>query len=167
MNRPNLLVLTLLFCAFSGSAMGADEKVPRDQPAAIQFADLGKNLDGKDVTVQFQVDEVYGIAQRHVPGQAPKFGISAMSNDPSKKQLNVWIGGELSNIFNHLQMRSYQTNRLKKGTTVQVTGKLEYHAAGRDVFELSTSKLTKSTSDDYHMDIEKWQSFRVLPAEKQ
>jgi hypothetical protein len=118
----------------------------------LAIADLNPKMVGKHVTVRFTVAKLGGIAERHVPGQAPSFAIETKSEHRTKK-LSVWVMGELANVLDRLQMSYLQTNQFKKGTIIVVTGKLGIHQNKKD-------------GELYSLEIKKWQKFRIVPPSK-
>lgn len=84
-------------------------------PTPIAIAKLDPMLDRKEVTIEFSVSELGGVAQLSVPGKAPAFVIEATS-EHEEKDLTVWIEGELADVLDRLQLSYLGSNPLKKGT---------------------------------------------------
>ena len=64
---------------------------------------LDPKLNETKVTIQFAVSELGGVAQKSIPGKAPTFVIEAKS-EHEKKDLTVWIEGELAEVLDRLQL---------------------------------------------------------------
>jgi hypothetical protein len=118
------------------------------QPLLV--GDLEPKLDGKEVTVKFTITGLDGIAQLTKEGQAPSFAIETDSAK-QKNMLSVWIEGELANVLDRLQMCAFQDNQLKAGTVICAMGKLTVH---------------KTIPNQYFLNVNKWQGFRILPAKE-
>ena len=129
--------------ALCASPALADDKSQTEEAAPIEVGKLSGTLDSKKVTVQFSIAKVFAIAQRENPGQAFTFGVSAVPQ--RNKHLDVWIKGELANVFDRFQMGVFQENELASGTKVRVTGKLQ------------------ADGNHFHIDADQLKDFRVMP----
>ncbi len=117
----------------------------------IAVANLDPKLDHKQVTIKFAVSELGGVAQLSIPGKAPTFVIEATSAH-EKKDLTVWIEGDLADVLDRLQLSFLGTNPLKKGTVIVATGSLTF----------SPGDGTRKDHEWYALHVEKWQNFRIV-----
>lgn len=144
-----VLSMSAGFLILLGMPLWSADTLPKEnfvQPLLV--GDLEPKFDGKEVTVKFTISGLDGIAQLTKEGQAPSFAIETDS-EKQKNMLSVWIGGELANVLDRLQMCAFQDNALKAGTVICATGKLSIH---------------KSIPNQFFLDVNKWQGFRVLSA---
>lgn len=153
MSRTIYVVLVgLVFCSLGMSGQTAAQKQElQESPQTLLIADLEPKLDGQDVTIQFTVTGLEGIAQLAKEGQAPTFAIET-EKGKQKNELSVWIEGELANVLNRLQLAAFQDNALKAGTVIVASGKLSKH---------------KSIPNLYFLNVSKWQDFRILPKKEE
>lgn len=77
---------------------------PARSPIAVE--DLDPKLDHNEVSIKFAISELGGVAQLSIPGKAPTFVIEAISKH-EKKDLTVWIEGELADVLDRLQLSFY------------------------------------------------------------
>jgi hypothetical protein len=145
-----LAMAGLAFCWLGMSSSSADQSLQEDVPQPLVIGDLEPKLDGEEVTIKFTITALDGIAQLHTEGQAPSFAIETARGNQENK-LSVWIGGELANVLDRLQMSAFQENALKAETVIIATGKLTIH---------------KTIANQYFLNVDKWQGFRILPTKQ-
>ncbi len=141
-----LFASALLSCSWNGEK---PLTAPKSHP--IEIAKLDPKLDRQEVTVQVAVSSLEGVAQLSIEGQAPTFIIQATSDHP-KKDLSVWIEGELANVLDRLQLSYGSSNPIKKGTVIVATGTLSF-APGTG---------TRQGHEWYSLNVAKWQNFRIV-----
>ena len=124
-------------------------------PTPIAIAKLDRMLDHKEVTIEFSVSELGGVAQLSIPGKAPTFVIEATSEHEGK-DLTVWIEGELADVLNRLQLSYFGSNPLKKGTIIVATGTLTF----------SPGVGKRIGHEWYTLQVEKWQNFRIVQSDR-
>ena len=144
----------VLLWSLSISADDTDRPPSAPTPSPIGIAKLEPKLDGEEVTVKFAVSELDGVAQLFIPGKAPSFVIEATS-EHERKDLTVWIKGELADVLDRLQLSFYGSNQLKKGTIIVATGSLAF----------SPGTGNRKGHEWYTLKVEKWQSFRIVQPE--
>lgn len=135
-------------------SLGADEtdRLPRaSTPSPVAIAKLDPKWDRKEVTVTFTVAALGGVAQRSIPGKAPTFIIEAIS-EHERKELTVWIEGELADVLDRLQLSFFGSNLLKKGTIIVATGVLTF----------SPGTGNRQGHEWYTLKVEKWRDFRIV-----
>ena len=120
-------------------------------PSPIAIAKLDPKMDRKEVTVKFTVSELGGVAQLAVDGKAPTFVIEAAS-EHEKKDLTVWIEGELADVLERLQLSYGGANPLKKGTILVATGTLAFSAGAGD----------RKGHQWYALHVGQWKNFRIV-----
>ena len=151
MGRTKGFHMTLAFFGWLAVQLGCTGTLPKyNAPQALLVGDLEPRYDGKEVTIKFTVTELDGIAQRTKEEQAPSFAIET-DGENQKNKLSVWVGGELANVLDRLQMGAFQDNALKAGTTISATGKLSVH---------------KSIPNQYFLNVDKWQGFEIHSAKQ-
>lgn len=141
----------VLLWSLSMCADDTDRPPSAPAPVPITIAKLDPKLDHKEVTIRFAVKELGGVAQLSVPGKAPTFVIEAIS-EHERKDLTVWIEGELADVLDRLQLSFCGSNQLKKGTIIVATGSLAFSpGAGK-----------RKGHEWYTLKVEKWQNFRIV-----
>ena len=151
MGRTNGFIVTAAIFGWLGVQLGCTGTLPKyNAPQTLLVGDLEPRYDGKEVTIKFTVTRLDGISQLAKEGQAPSFAIETDSGN-QKNKLSVWIGGELANVLDRLQMSAFQDNALKAGTTISATGKLSVH---------------KSIPNQYFLKVDKWEGFQILAAKQ-
>ena len=132
------------------------DRLPRaPDPKPIAIVKLDPMLDHKEVTIQFSVSELRGVAQLSIPGKALTFVIEATSEHEGK-DLTVWIEGELANVLERLQLSYFGSNPLKKGTIIVATGTLTFlPGVGK-----------RKGHESYTLEVEKWQNFRIVQPDR-
>ena len=151
MVRVSFLMGTAIIGWLAMPLRSAEPLAPKNAAPPLLVVDLDPKLDGKEITVKFTVTGLDGISQLTKAGQAPTFAITSESAK-QKNKLSVWVGGELANVLDRLQMSAFQDNRLKAGTVICATGKLTVH---------------ESIPNLYFLDVNKWQDFRILPVKEE
>jgi len=141
----------VLLWSLSICADDSDRPPRAPAPSAIAIAKLDPKLDHKEVTIKFTVSELGGVAQLSIPGTAPTFVIEAKS-EHERKDLTVWIEGELADVLDRLQLSFYGSNQLKKGTVIVATGSLAF----------SPGVGNRKGHEWYTLKVEKWQNFRIV-----
>ncbi|MBL8817830.1 MAG: hypothetical protein JNL58_17525 [Planctomyces sp.] len=141
----------ILLCSLSIFADDSDCPPSSEDPPALAIAKLDPKLDRKEVTIRFSVSELGGVAQISIPGKAPTFVIEATS-EHKRKDLTVWIEGELADVLDRLQLSYGGSNQLKKGTTIVATGSLTFSPGAGD----------REGHEWYALHVEKWQNFRIV-----
>ncbi len=121
---------------------------PKSHP--IEIAKLDPKLDRQEVTVQVAVS-IWKVLHSFPSKKAPNFIIQATSDHP-KKDLSVWIEGELANVLDRLQLSYGSSNPIKKGTVIVATGTLSF-APGTG---------TRQGHEWYSLNVAKWQNFRIV-----
>ena len=120
-------------------------------PTPIAIAKLHPELAHKEVTIKFTVSELGGVAQLSIPGKAPTFVIEATS-EHERKDLTVWIEGELADVLDRLQLSFCGSNQLTKGTIIVATGSLAFFPGAGN----------RKGHEWYTLKVEKWQNFRIV-----
>jgi hypothetical protein len=128
-----------------------DHQLSAADPSQIEIAKLDPMLDHKEITIRFSVSELGGVAQLSRPGKAPTFVIEASSGH-ERKDLTVWIEGELADVMDRLQLSYSGSNPLTKGTIIVATGLLTYSAGAGE----------RKGHEWYTLHVEKWQNFRIV-----
>lgn len=132
-----------------------DRPVTALDPSPIEIATLDPMLDHKEITVRFTVSELGGVAQLSIPGKAPTFVIEALSGH-QRKDLTVWIEGELADVLDRLQLSFSGSNPLTKGTIIVATGLLTFSAGEGE----------RKGHEWYTLHVEKWQKFRIVEQDR-
>lgn len=120
-------------------------------PPVISIAELEPQLHQREVTIKFTVSKLEGVSQLAIPGKAPTFIIEAESDD-EKKDLSLWIEGELADVLDRLQLSNSGTDPIQKGTIIVATGSLEFSPGAGD----------RVGHEWYSLTVEKWQNFRIV-----
>lgn len=164
--KLSLFFLVATFLLHSQDSRAQDDDQNGGSRAHV-FSDLDPRMDGETVTVKFKVTGTYGIAQLHVPGQSPTFGIRT-----EEKRLTVWIKGELANVFDRFQMSHLQTNQLKQGMTIVATGGLvmvgerESEIGVLDENGKPTVWIREKGRESYILYLKEWEKFRIVSGAK-
>ncbi len=152
MKRPSVGYAVVLFVsALLSCSQNGEKSLAASKSTPIEIAQLDPKLDRQPVTVQFAVSSLEGVAQLSIEGQAPTFIIQATS-DHSKKDLSVWIEGELADVLDRLQLSYGSSNAVKKGTVIIATGPLSF-APGTGA---------RQGHEWYSLKVAKWQNFRIV-----
>lgn len=115
------------------TAMSAGPGGAAHAASPYSVAKLDRQLGDKEVTVTFTASKLGGVAGINVEGKAPEFVIEAAS-EHERKDLRVWIEGELAEVLDRLQLSYYRSNPIKKGTRIVATGAHTFSAgAGKRV----------------------------------
>ena len=132
-----------------------DCPVTAPDPSPIEIAKLDPMLDHKEITVRFTVSELGGVAQLSMPGKPPTFVIEALSGH-ERKDLTVWIEGELADVLDRLQLSFSGSNPMAKGTIIVATGLLTFSAGEGE----------RKGHEWYTLHVEKWQKFRIVEQDR-
>lgn len=147
MKNALFCVAAVLLSCWNTAADHDQKPIENGDPVATAIADLAPALNKKEIAIRFTVDELHGIAGRFEPGQASPFVITTKIEHETRR-LEVWVKGELAEVFDRFQMSCYQPDQLKKGTVIVATGVLRLHKDARD-------------GESYTLYVDEWQKFRI------
>lgn len=157
---PRLLpwMIALLWMQVSlGEELG--QGLPNTQAVTpLSISELDRTLDQKEVTIKFVVSELGGVAQLHIPGKALSFVIETMPQ-VDRKNLRVWIEGDLADRLDQMGLSFYGDKPLSKGTVIIGTGTLSFSpgvgdSQGHEWYELKLNKVQSFRIEEPHHSLE-------------
>ena len=149
MKRSTLLRLMAAGAAGFGTPARAEEAAP---PPHVTAAELTPELDGKEVTMAFEVADFYPLTGTVPVGQVPSFGMTPVQMNPAYR-FSVLVSGDLADVMYRFGMTS-SGEHSARGRVMQATGRLRLFPAeaGRKV--------------SYQLHIRDWKKFHLLPAKQ-
>lgn len=149
MTRSTLLRLMAAGAAGLGTMARAAEPAA---PPHITAAELTPELDGKEVTMAFEVVETYFISGLVPVGSVPSFGITPVQQNPAYR-FSVLVSGDLADVMYRFGATNPGSDSVK-GRIIQATGRIKLfpEAPGRKA--------------SYQFNIRDWKKFNLLPSKQ-
>lgn len=144
-----------LAIAVTAMASPDDKKLPQatqPEPPSVVVMELNPKLDGKEVTMTFEVRDTHLISGGVPVGAFPSFGITPALKDKSPR-FSVLVSGDLANLMDRFGMRT--PSNAVKGRVIQATGTITVFPAPKNAANQGPS---------YQLNIRDWKRFRMVPS---
>ena len=153
MRAMGTLCVVAVVMALAGIGAGENHAADSNAPPQVLPSELTPELDGKEVTMTFEVAETYAISGAVPVGSVP-FGLRPVLQDDSTR-LSVLVSGELADVMGRFNMAPPSGSA--NGKTIEASGQITVFKPAKDEADQRIS---------YQLNIRDWKKFRLAPSGK-